>query len=606
MNKKLILIMGPQSSGNKMTTNICAKLFGYEKILVEDLTINCPTKSVLQLSTPTGAKHKFINKKWVNVESLFLFIKNECKIDDVIILCPVRDFETTTKSLIKMGNSRQEAIALHKKALKFVIDYLLIKNNFHWVSYEFLTGKPNLYISELAKRIKEKINKEELLSFASKIINQNLKWYEATDAKNFRGFEFLTKAKDLGEKMLIKKEEIHFVNTGFTEDAGDPNRLFIYKEKLYRLIQNSNLQKGRWEAIQEFCESVEFERLMESGYVPNYLLTEYELEGYTGDIYFVQELPFCTSYKHRSSEQILDCCKLICKINLLLSSLNSEYRLSDAHGDQFLFYFSTPVCVDIGSFSKKHENWAILSIEAMLKRLNVKNKFSLSQGWNNILSVLNKIKLTDKKETWSDYGGGNLPISSDKILIDSEAKLIMGFINQKDDIKTIIDIGCNKGRFSRVFAKNGKLVFAIDNTESVINELHKNTKLLNLTIGSANIDVTKEEPTTGYLNWKNRIISDLVFCSSITHHLHRSGFNFKKQASLWSHLSTKYLIVEYIDTNDIHVSRWEVEKDYTKEEFENSLLTSWNIIEIKPSTSVGRYWYFLEKKIKSEPKVIWR
>jgi hypothetical protein len=137
-------------------------------------------------------------------------------------------------------------------------------------------------------------------------------------------------------------------------------------------------------------------------------------------------------------------------------------------------------------------------------------------------------------------------------------------------------------------------VVSIDNEEFSLNELYKNSR--GNRIFCAKIDVVgSRDNAEWWERWDKVVASDVVFCSSITHHLYKSGMDWYKQAELWRDIGKKYLIVEMIDSTDKFVKEWNMGGDYTKEKFLQVLEKDWWLLDTKPSDTVGRQWYFLKK-----------
>ena len=364
----------------------------------------------------------------------------------------------------------------------------------------------------------------------------------------------------------------------------DPNFVFSYAGELYRLIINSDIQSGRWANIQEFVRSPVFQALMEKEYVPRYELTDTWIRDYhpKGDIYKIVDKIYCLPPEFRTINQKLECVKLACEIHLLLKDVGSPYLLSDINGYQFGFNYYKPMYIDVGSFSTKA--FFVEDLNRILAPLGL--GFT---DWESLLDSVNNYNAVLDKGLWGDYGS--------PACLAYESKIVCDWLSSKKDIKIIIDVGCCKGVFSTIFNKMGYKVIAIDNEEYVLNELYKNSKGTN--IFCLHLDVTKNYEGQ-WSQWIDKINADVVFCSSITHHLCRAGFYFEEQANLWNKIGGKYLIIEYIDRKDFHVKEWKDvdEVKYTEDRFLQSLEKNWNLLDIKPGEpgAPERHWYFFERR----------
>jgi len=370
----------------------------------------------------------------------------------------------------------------------------------------------------------------------------------------------------------------------------DVNWVFRFNNSLYRLIINSNIQEERWSKIQEFMNTNEFQELMKQGFIPNYELTDMKLEGYLdGDIYKIIDEVYCLyddfGDNFKTISQEIDCLRLMCKISILLEEFKSEYVLTDVNWFNFGFDHYKPVYVDVGSFSTKKGDWINDHVQKMI------NKFGLTfkNNWNILLEDINKINIELDKGPWGDY--------SNAAHLDYEFNIVFNWLKSKKDIKSIIDVGCCSGEFSHLFSKKKYNVIAIDNSEYVLDKLYNNSK--NTKIFCVKMDITKKYNSVLGKEWKRKIASDVVFCSSIIHHLYKSGFDFKKQCELWNKICNKYAIIEYINKTDCCIKDWELDEKYTRNNFLISMAKNWKLIDTKSSEYPNRYWYFFEKRLKN-------
>ena len=388
--------------------------------------------------------------------------------------------------------------------------------------------------------------------------------------------------------MNIKLEDINILGVPLDTEDRDVNWVFNYNEEMYRLVINSDVQNKRWSQSQEFAKSLIFQKLMEKKLVPKYELTEHKLEQYeNGDIYRIKDFVYCLPNHCRTLSQKLDCIKLVCKIFQLLEEEQSEFILADPHTNQIGFNYWEPQYIDIGSFSpinreNAKENAVNHFSEHMLKEFGLTYK----RNWNELIADSEKVELSIPKFFWSDYGDG----------VDQREKdIVLPWIESKEEeIKTIVDVGSNAGGFAKLFASLRYGVVAIEEDEYSLNKLYKNSNGKN--IFCAKINVLENLLNDWWSSWENLIKSDLVFCSSITHHLYKAGMNFKQQANLWSKLGTKFAIIEMIDKTDIHVKQWDLDNEYTQHQFLLALKADWELLKIKASPTQGRCWYFFRKR----------
>jgi hypothetical protein len=382
------------------------------------------------------------------------------------------------------------------------------------------------------------------------------------------------------------------------DNGRDVNWVFRYNGSLYRLIINSDIQQGRWKSIQEFMKGPEIKELMNRKYIPEYELTDLKLEGYeNGDIYKIIDEVYCVydemGDNFRTISQQLDCIKLICSISFFLEKSNSNYSLTDIGYFNVGFNYSKPVFIDVGSFSTiYYDEWVPDSIQEMLdicgNSSNHHLNISFDGDWFNLNEAIDLAEINLEKGEWGGY--------SNLSHLNYESKIAFDWLDSKNDIKTIIDVGCGNGEFSKLFCNKGYNVISMDYNEYCVDNLYKSSTGMN--IFCMKIDITKDYTNNLGSKWKKYISGDVVFCSSITHHLYHSEYNmtFEKQAELWNTIATKYLIIEYIDKKDSCLVNWTFGEDYTKDNFLKSLDKNWEVLDTKPSEYPDRYWYFFKKR----------
>lgn len=371
---------------------------------------------------------------------------------------------------------------------------------------------------------------------------------------------------------IIPVSEITHMNKQV--ENSDINFVFSRKDKLYRLIINDEKEAGRWSGIQEFCKSWHFKKLQALGLIPRQDKTSLKLEGYEkGDIYEIKDIAFIPGTAPRLlPSQKIDCLIMICKIQIALADI--DICLTDVHHGNVGFLWSKPVYIDTGSFSERS-----CILDTHLPSLLDEFGLTFYGDWERLLHDLYHLKVEIPKGEWSDY-------TNDASL--AQCELTYNWIKDLPHEKTLTDIGCSGGGFVKYFLEKGYSVIAVESDEYLIDKLYCETR-------GKQVFCLKAEINAGSINRPELFKSDIVLASSITHHLARQGFTFEKQAELWQAICNRYLIVEFIDRTDIHVSKWtEIDENYTKENFLNSFKDKWRILDEK-SDSPNRYWYLIEK-----------
>lgn len=408
----------------------------------------------------------------------------------------------------------------------------------------------------------------------------------------------------------INKEEVLVF-----KESKDPNFMFLHEGSLYRLIQNSHILDGRWGDIQEFVASEWYNSLMSEGWVPRMEPADICLNGYSGDIYRVEEIPYVTHENEWTFAQKIDALIFVCNLNQRLISCGSKWIANDCNIGQVTFRGAFPVFVDAGGFSSKHRSMARSKVLADMEKLigvealngapiEVGEEFF---GWAASVLERNRGSSVKISTQWDQYasleGDASLRMSDPRF--KREASFILDWVESLEGCERVVDVGANTGYFAFLFASMGKEVMALDLSEKAIGELYDINRARKLPITCACVNIMKSGDKVPYRDWRNRFIGDLAFVSSVTHHIYRSGWGFREQAALWRRLAARYLLVEYIDPQDQYVGKWNLDEDYNREEFESSLRPEWEILRSSNRHEKARTWYLCERRNPVTADRVW-
>jgi 2-polyprenyl-3-methyl-5-hydroxy-6-metoxy-1,4-benzoquinol methylase len=170
---------------------------------------------------------------------------------------------------------------------------------------------------------------------------------------------------------------------------------------------------------------------------------------------------------------------------------------------------------------------------------------------NGLLTKVKSLKVKGQSTTWTRYYADlTAEFSSDE-----KIKRVDQLLNQLKP-QTVIDIGCNVGKYSILAARAGAKVIAMDSSEDSIEALVQHCTAEQLAITPIIGDVLCPTPAFGFLSQQfppmvERFRSDVVLCLGVMHHLHISGRqSFERIAKLLNQLAKKAVIFEYVDATD--------------------------------------------------------
>ena len=363
--------------------------------------------------------------------------------------------------------------------------------------------------------------------------------------------------------------------------TADPNFLYTQDGRLFRQLVDAPLI--------QFALSKLFTQLMELKFIP-------EHKHIGNNVYEVQQIKRITYPPEWNVLQMLEATKLICNINILLLESKSEILLCDMHTHNAVFDKTHPYYVDVGSFSRPYMgpgpmmksfydelDWYAteFKIPGLVQIPRIKTIPTVRE-WHAIISWLDHINadVWVQANQWDNYDKSPSPeIVADVICTSKEQSKIMGWIKSLKP-KDAIDVGCNKGIYSRLTAKEGIDVWGFDVSHKAILKAYKDNKKLQLPVAYVILDVlhpvnkgfaAKFGGRPNVSEWPQRVRSDLVLASSIGHHLAIGGFSLKEQAALYNLISKRYLIVEFVGPKDRGIANWKFPTPYNLDVFYSSL-----------------------------------
>jgi hypothetical protein len=161
------------------------------------------------------------------------------------------------------------------------------------------------------------------------------------------------------------------------------------------------------------------------------------------------------------------------------------------------------------------------------------------------------IRLTRPKTTWVNY---YQEINRD-IDVDKKVQIIDGILKHVRPA-TVLDVGCNTGKFSILAARNGAKVISADADVGCIESLFHVADENSLPITPLVVDILSPTPAFGqfasqFPAFSDRARSQMVFALALMHHLHINGRqSFERIARIFSQLAEKYLIFEFVSMDD--------------------------------------------------------
>jgi len=175
--------------------------------------------------------------------------------------------------------------------------------------------------------------------------------------------------------------------------------------------------------------------------------------------------------------------------------------------------------------------------------------------------------------------------------------------------KTVLDVGCNTGHFSRVAARAGASVVAIDYDPVVVGEVWRQANADNLDILPLVVNLARPTPGIGWRNAecasflaRARGQFDAVLMLGVIHHLLVSErIPLREIVSLAAELTTNALVIEFVAPDDPMFRRITRGNDdlythLTKEFFEETCREHFDIGRSERLDQTSRWLYLMKKK----------
>lgn len=182
-----------------------------------------------------------------------------------------------------------------------------------------------------------------------------------------------------------------------------------------------------------------------------------------------------------------------------------------------------------------------------------KNLFLLGHTIRSLQKKIERLRIAPGKSDWVGYEDTNSYSREAK----GEKEAFVSRVCADIRPETVLDIGCNTGKFSLIAAAQGSKVIAVDTDAASLDRLYYKAQELGASVLPLLIDLTNPSPGIG---WKNQERApfleragefDCVFALAVVHHLLISkGIPLQEIVSLLHKLTRRNLVVELIGPSD--------------------------------------------------------
>lgn len=207
------------------------------------------------------------------------------------------------------------------------------------------------------------------------------------------------------------------------------------------------------------------------------------------------------------------------------------------------------------------------------------------------------------KNNWVEYYENDIETTA---YIHSKEEVIKAWLAVTKP-RSVIDLGANTGRFSFIASSYTEKVIALESDEYCVDEIDKEVGLTkNNKIFSLIGDLAEPSPAMGLMNKElstifDRAKSEMVLGLALIHHLYfGKDMSFAQVVAIFSEMSTRYLIVEFIPQEDRKVNGFMQAKpkrveEYNLDSFKDKLTPYFDLIETRTLASSTRILLLLKK-----------
>jgi len=172
---------------------------------------------------------------------------------------------------------------------------------------------------------------------------------------------------------------------------------------------------------------------------------------------------------------------------------------------------------------------------------------------------------------------------------------------------TVLDLGCNTGRYSLLAAESGADVIAVDSDHDSIDLLYKHAKKAQANILPLWVDIANPSPALGFRNqerksFMERVHADAVFALALIHHLLiTSRIPMDAICDFFYELTESYLVVEFVGRNDdmfqtLLALREDIYGNITKDFFLATFSKKFALINQRKISNTERFLFTFKKK----------
>jgi SAM-dependent methyltransferase len=206
------------------------------------------------------------------------------------------------------------------------------------------------------------------------------------------------------------------------------------------------------------------------------------------------------------------------------------------------------------------------------------------------------------KSDWASYEQTKTYTDADETV---KSRFIERFL-QAQAPRSVLDMGCNTGRYSWLALESGASVIAMDADHECVEALYHSVRGTQRNLIPLCMDITNPSPSLGFRHAERksleaRVLFDAVFALALIHHLLVSArIPLPALCDLFATMTRKWLIIEFVHPDDamfqrLLATREHLYKDLTAEGFEVAFKRSFEIVQRQDLMGGRRVLYLMKK-----------
>jgi hypothetical protein len=174
-----------------------------------------------------------------------------------------------------------------------------------------------------------------------------------------------------------------------------------------------------------------------------------------------------------------------------------------------------------------------------------------AESLHKLQCVVESMAIVDAESEWSNYYSGNAPLAPEKSWSRKQHQVHR--VLSEHEPRSVLDLACNIGWYSRLAAATVRDIIAVDFDETCVNRLYRRVHASGEGVLSVLMDINDPSPGFGVNGaWltsaSERLQADFVLALAVSHHLVFSGrkLTLDEVARAFSPFVKRWLLIEWI------------------------------------------------------------